>query len=797
MFVKLQEEIRSFFRSTLQRLYGRAPEPLVVEVAARREFGDLALPAAFSLARELRRPPRDIAAEIVKSAGPHPLIEKIEIAGGGYINITLARAEAIRRLYEEVTKKSLAPTGERIIVEHTNINPNKAAHIGHLRNAVLGDSLVRTLRWLGADVQAQNYIDDTGVQVADVVVGFVHLEKMTLEDVARIDEPFDFYCWDLYAHVGRWYDEDASRLALREKALAQIEHGEGPVAELGRHVAERIVRRHLATMERMGIGYDLLVWESHILAVRFWQQAFEELKRREAVRLETEGRNAGCWVMSLEGSEDFKDVADTDKIIVRSSGTVTYVGKDIAYQMWKFGLMGRDFSYARLLDYPDGRTLWTSAPADGEAEHPPFGAADTVYNVIDVRQSYLQRIVPHALALMGHEEKARRSIHFSYEVVALSEACAEALGVAGEGEGVREMSGRKGVGVKADDLLDTLARRAEGIVREEEKNRRLEEREIARISKLVSQSALRYFMLRYRRNQVIAFDFDEALNFKGETGPYLLYSYVRFHSIFRNLEEREGFDEAAIPDVISRVVADAETLERLTLEEWDLLLEVARIDQVLENTVAELELSMLAKYSFGLAQRANQFYHASKILGEPDPKQKDPNQAPPNFAVLAAYRLSEAGAARVWKLDGAKYPVECKLDGGPGRRIYTRRDGVIYHGAWWGQQSKLAIVREEDGKLLASLDDCKHFWCVHLWGDRFFFLTDIQHGHHSTWQVYDLNPERPKKLDEATFPGYGDHRVCGYEVPLYEIFADGFMFCREVKTGQRWGGIVCYDLRKR
>ena len=255
--------------------------------------------------------------------------------------------------------RTAATADGKTIVEHTAINPNKAAHIGHLRNAALGDAFGRLLRFQGRQVEIQNYIDDTGVQVADVVVGFREIEHRGLAEVRALEKStrFDYYCWDLYAKVTEWYEQDKSRLTLRTDALHAIERGGNEIAEMGAFIADRIVRAHLATMRRMNIGYDLLTWEGDVLRLHFWAHAFEFLKKTGAVFLQTEGKLEGCWVMRIE-DEDASEEAPArarhrrptsqeqrEKVIVRSDGTVTYVGKDMAYQLWKFGLLDLDFHY--------------------------------------------------------------------------------------------------------------------------------------------------------------------------------------------------------------------------------------------------------------------------------------------------------------------------------------------------------------------------------------------------------------------------------------------------------------------
>ena len=558
----------------------------------------------------------------------------------------------------------------KTIVEHTAINPNKAAHIGHLRNSALGDTLVRVQRFRGVPVEVQNYIDDTGVQVADVVVGFRELEHQGLDDVRRIADStrFDYHCWDLYARVTHWYDEDKERLKVRAATLHDIEHGGNENAALAQFIADRIVRCHLQTMARLNVDYDLLTWEGHILRLHFWARAFEILKEKGAVYLQTEGKLAGCWVMRIE--DDAPSDADTsappgisdqglgigeeeerEKVIVRSNGTVTYVGKDIAYQFWKLGLLGRDFHYRPFGTRPNGSTLWSTSETAGESTHPPFGHAAATYNVIDVRQSYLQKLLKQALRTLGYAEQAEHATHFSYEMVALSNPTARALGYLApdapdDKRGWVDVSGRKGQGVKADDLLDTLISRAEAEVAR--RNPEFSAAEHRRIAEMIAVAAVRYFMVKYSRTKIIAFDIDEALAFEGESGPYLQYAVVRAQNIFTKLREREGLDETAVFDRLSALSPAELAGEGGSHDLWALILEASRLDEIVEQVVRTLEFSVLAKYAFGLAQMFNGFYHRYPILNE--------DQVDARFWRAAGVGYFRAQLARALDLMGIAVP---------------------------------------------------------------------------------------------------------------------------------------------
>ena len=620
--------------------YGLALDPPGFLYPPTPDLGDLALAIAFDLAKQLKRPPRALAEEISRALEGIPGLRQAAPAGGGYVNLFLDRPAYLRHLVQELPAPPAAPAGHKVIVEHTNINPNKAAHIGHLRNAALGDTLARALRFLGRRVEVQNYIDDTGVQVADLVIGITRLEKLDLQGVLELEQelerqgkPLDYYCWDLYARVTQMYDEEPEpapgtkslKETLRGETLHAMEEGTSPVARLAAHLAERIVRRHLATMERIGVRYDLLPRESDILAHRFWEAAFERLKSSGHVTFATTGKNAGCWVMDLSGNADFANLNEGEKILVRSNGTVTYVGKDIAYQLWKFGLLGSDFHYREYLIYPSGDVLWaTTGPTGaGVAQPPSFGGGETIYNVIDVRQAYLQKIVVESLRLLGHEEQARQSIHFSYEMVALSPRCAADLGMADDspaaGKSFLEMSGRKGIGVKADDLIDHLIRRAaeEVAVR----NPDLPEPERQRIAAAIGVGALRYYMLRFTRNKIIAFDFTDALSFDGETGPYVQYAAVRAAGILGKVAASLRIE----PDDLLGWASEGSfgfLEENPKGEEWELLSLLGRQRSIVEQAVSGLEFSLLAKHAFVLAQKFNGFYHRHPVLQEPDPDRR-------------------------------------------------------------------------------------------------------------------------------------------------------------------------------
>ncbi len=626
----LEARIRAALAAHMKQRYSQDVN-VVTERPPRIEMGEVSTPICFDLAKRLKRAPRQIAQEIAVELPRIEGVERIEVAGTGYVNVYLSRAAFLAGAMAGASSAPPAagPDEPKCIVEHTNINPNKAAHIGHLRNAALGDTLVRLLRRSGRRVEVQNYIDNTGVQVADVVIGFIHIAKKSPDEVRALaaQPKFDYFCWDLYASVTNFYESDKTRLALRGETLQSIEEGHGAAAEMANAVAPAIVRCHLRTMERLGIEYDLLPRESEILHLKFWDAAFEHLKKRNAIHLAATGKNAGCWVMRLNDAADTADASGEDddaKIIVRSNGTVTYVGKDIAYQLWKFGLLGRDFQYEKFYTYANGHTLWSSVSSGGSTSAPPFGNATTVYNVIDARQAYLQNVVVAGLRALGFGEQADRSIHFSYEIVALTPRCAGELGYTMSEEEAKkpyvEVSGRKGLGVKADDLLDRLE--AAALAEVDQRHPESPQEERIAIAHSIAIGALRYFLLKFTRTAIIAFDFKDALSFEGETGPYCQYAVVRARNIFRKLQEQQpDFDLSAL-DAVNQETANRSLAGPEGNALWEMVLLAGSLGAQIEAAVGAQEPAFIAKYAFQLAQAFNLFYHHHRVLTEEDAAKK-------------------------------------------------------------------------------------------------------------------------------------------------------------------------------
>jgi arginyl-tRNA synthetase len=642
VYLTLLERLRETLAAHVKEKYG-VEVNVVLERPPKLEMGEAASPLCFELAKRLKKAPRMIAQEIATSLPEVAGIARVEVAGGGYLNAYFDRGWFFEQSVKEVSgerRMAGGESGKRVIVEHTSINPNKAAHIGHLRNAVLGDTMVRLLRHTKHDVAVQNYIDNTGVQVADVVIAFQHMEKKSLTEVkALAAQPhFDYLCWDLYARATQFFEEDKARAGkLRGETLKAIEEGHGETAEMGGVIADAVVGFHLRTMARLDIYYELLARESEILHLHFWDAAFEKLKASGAIQLATSGKNAGCWVMpwkreikeldSAAAANEAPEVTNTsgrseedlDKIIVRSNGTVTYVGKDIAYQLWKFGLLGKDFHYRKWPNAPGTETLWATTAGPNETGAPHFGGAEAVYNVIDTRQAYLQDVVAEGLRALGHAREAENSIHFDYEIVALTPRCAAEMGYELSAEDAKrpyvEVSGRKGFGVKADDLITRMLAAAEARVLQ--KHVDMAGAELKQTANALAVGALRFFLLKVTRNTIIAFDFEDALSAEGETGPYCQYAIVRIRGIRRKGMEVAGTRPQLNPELLQNFLQGPESIAL-----WEVLLAAGSLDYAVEAAIGAQEPAFVSKYAFQLAQAFNNFYHNHHILSEADEQKR-------------------------------------------------------------------------------------------------------------------------------------------------------------------------------
>lgn len=597
----LQEELREKLYDALKDEYEITPGEIIFSIPPDRKFGCLSTTIPFIIARKIKEKPFLIGNRIIeKIRDKFSMFSEIKLAGGGFLNFYFEKGFLFNYLLENRDRK-MADRHRKVIVEHTSINPNKAAHIGHLRNACLGDTLANSLRFTGCDVEVQNYLDDTGIQVADVVWGLLHYN---LEEIKKIDG-LASYLWYLYADVTKQLAENESFKGERNKVHKKIEEKINPEYEISSYISQEVLKDHIRVMDILGIRYDLLVRESDIIELDFFKDAAEIMREHNIMYFSQDPEKKDCQVIKYRRE-------NIEKIVIRSNNTVTYIGKDIAYSLWKAGLFKRDFYYKKFHTYEDtGKEIFITAPA-GEQEGVNFGKAQIVYNVIGGRQSYLQNIISEeVIAPLSSKESEREAIHFSYEMVALTPRCVEELGFEISEEDRKrphvDVSGRKGIAVKAEDLIEKLIAKSLQEVK-------LRDPDIAaeranQIAKDIAVGALRYFMIKFSANSVIAFDFKDALAFEGDTGPYLQYTLVRINSILRKLADG---DAAAAERKLSVAVLEDKEYDIL----YEILLHVSLLETQVELAIKNSEISIIANYTYTLCQKANHYYHLFPIIAE-------------------------------------------------------------------------------------------------------------------------------------------------------------------------------------
>ena len=601
-FLEFQGEVEEVLADAC-RAAGFKDAQVDVGLPPRDSYGDLSSAVPIRLAKATGRKPGEIAIEIASKAmelaKKSKYISKVTPHRGGYLNFALNAPRFIADAIHDVTSGDLGATkerGEQVAIEHTNVNPNKALHIGHARNLVLGDSLVRVMRYLGQRVEALNYVDDSGAQVADIIVGFKFLG---LSDQAPAGTKYDVYCGDsVYSRVNQEYARSPSLKEKQSLVLKEIEGGTGEIAEYTRAVVRRILEAQLSTCWRLGAAYDLLNWESQLVHSKMWERIFEDLKKSGYVKFQDSGENKGCWVIPDPESGE-------EKVVVRSDGTVVYVAKDIPYAAWKIGLIPDPFGYEIFSkDQPGGPLYSTTLGGKKSGQH--FGGVNLAVSVIDTRQSYLQKIVAKVLDRM-HEGASARYLHRSYEVVALSKRTAAALGFEIEGE-FAHMSGRKGLYVNVDTMLEKLKEKAIG----ETRKRNLSDPDswVAEVAEAIAVAALRYELLKQDPDKMIVFDMEDALQFQGDTGPYLLYTYARARRILDKTEGKPKIDLVAAGKLAKP-------------EEIRLAKRLSLLDMSASTAGEFLSPKEIARFAHELAVAFNDFYEKVPVNKEPDAQLRD------------------------------------------------------------------------------------------------------------------------------------------------------------------------------
>lgn len=571
-------------------------------------FGDLSCNVAFLLSKHLKKPPTKIATELAEAIRPRLQGSYILSAdpAGGYINFRANYARlspaTLSHVLSNPENYGYPNSGQdmHIVIEHTSINPNKALHVGHMRNVIIGDTLYRIMRATNHRTTVLNYIDDSGVQIADIVVGF----KFAGFPVAppTKNQKFDHYCGDeVYVKINEIYEKDPQVAEKRKLVLKEIEEGKSEIARFAMEITLRVLQEQLKTCWRMKAHYDLLNFETHIVGSKLWSKAFELLKSNGIAKYETEGKNKGCWVI-----ED-KEKEEEDKVLVRSDGTATYIAKDIPYAAWKLGLVEDPFYYQEYTKQWDGSTLYATTLADGSNSKSigkKFNGGQRVITIIDSRQSRLQRIISQVLSKIG-VGGSHKYFHLSYEAVTLSSDTAKEFGIDIGDRQFMHMSGRKGIYVNADYVLDALHTKAYKEVKT--RNPDFSDQQLNKIADEISISAIRYNMIKQDLDKIITFDIKESLSLEGDTGPYLQYAYARSQRI---LEKSEQSIIAGKTDF---------AFDRLTNEsEIALIKEIAKLDLVVENAAKSLCPKSLARYAYNLAMTFNLFYEKVPVLREQD-----------------------------------------------------------------------------------------------------------------------------------------------------------------------------------
>jgi arginyl-tRNA synthetase len=571
-------------------------------------FGDLSCNVAFLLSKHLKKPPTKIATELAEAIRPRLQGSYILSAdpAGGYINF---RANYVRLSPATLSHVLSNPenygypnSGQdmHIVIEHTSINPNKALHVGHMRNVIIGDTLYRIMRATNHRTTVLNYIDDSGVQIADIVVGFKFVGFPIAPPTKN--QKFDHYCGDeVYVKINEIYEKDPQVAEKRKLVLKEIEEGKSEIARFAMEITLQVLQEQLKTCWRMKAHYDLLNFETHIVGSKLWSKAFELLKSNGIAKYETEGKNKGCWV--IEG----KEKEEEDKVLVRSDGTATYIAKDIPYAAWKLGLVEDPFYYQEYTKQWDGSTLYATTLADGSNSKSigkKFNGSQRVITIIDSRQSRLQRIISQVLSKIG-VGGSHKYFHLSYEAVTLSSDTAKEFGIDIGDRQFMHMSGRKGIYVNADYVLDALHTKAYKEVKT--RNPDFSDQQLNKIADEISISAIRYNMIKQDLDKIITFDIKESLSLEGDTGPYLQYAYARSQRI---LEKSEQSIIAGKTDF---------AFDRLTNEsEIALIKEIAKLDLVVENAAKSLCPKSLARYAYNLAMTFNLFYEKVPVLREQD-----------------------------------------------------------------------------------------------------------------------------------------------------------------------------------
>ncbi len=572
--------------------------PVTVEIPSKPEFGDLVLSIAFKLAKKFKKSPDKVAEDLVPLLESIPFLDHIEIAGGGYINIFLNRRKYYDSFIKHVIKKDVdfakINLGHGIIrLEYTSVNPNKALHIGHARNVVLGAALYNLLNYVGYEVDLLNYIDDTGTQMADVILGFLYLGY----DANYSEGKFDQYCGDIvYTDAHEKIESSEELKKKRRNVLKLIEEGGNVVSSFTRMIAEKVLKEQLKTCWRLGAYYDKLIWESDIVWSGMHRKGLDEVKRSKIVKYISSGKYSGCWVAKVSEDEDVNP--EVDDVLIRSNGTLTYVGKDAVFALWKLGLLKYPLPFSEFITQPNGSKIYSSSCPKGELME--LDECEKSINIIGIEQSKSQNAIKKIIENLYGSEWGDRYIHYYYNLVWLSRRTAEKyLDVKVDSKALK-MSGRKGYYINVDYLLDLMKNKILEIIYSNNPN--LNSEEANEIAEKVAVASLKYFLLSVDRDKVVIFDLDNALDVTKESGAYILYSFARANSIIRNAES-EGYY------FFGNLV-----FESLNEHDQKLIRYLTITPVIILESAKSLEVKNIVHYMFKLSQLFNEFYEKNPVL---------------------------------------------------------------------------------------------------------------------------------------------------------------------------------------
>jgi len=589
-FQLILEEIKNNLKKILDDL-SISDVNFSVEVA-KPGFGDVSSNIAFLLAKELKKNPKEITQMLFEkySQCSSTLVLKTEAHPSGYLNFFADWTKLSKLILSESYLDTFGDVdignNSNIIVEHTSVNPNKALHIGHIRNIVVGDTVSRILTKANYKVHVLNYIDDSGLQVADIIVGFKHFK---FDEEPPNGKKFDHYCGDdVYVKTTQKYELDSSLEEIRKNTLKELEDGTSETAAFGDMITRKVLAGQLQTCWNLNVSYDCLNFESQIIRSGLWSKIFEKLKEMGLIEFENEGKNAQCWIIRGENNED-------DKVIVRSNGTATYIAKDIPYAAWKLGLLDDPFYYQKYdATQPNSKTLWQTS-LNNDSTTPQNFTAQKVITVIDSRQERLQKIITTLMEKFNSIPDSY--VHLGYESVTLSSDTAKTLGLETDGKQA-QMSGRKGVYVSADSVCELLKQK----ITEETRKRHpeMEDSEIEKIAQSVSIGTLRYEMIKQDLDKIITFDLAKSLSLEGDTAPYIQYAYARASRIL----EKSGITPTT--DV------DFSLLQEKS--ELNLVKTIGLFNLQVRDAANNFAPKVIARYCHDLAVSFNSFYEHVKVL---------------------------------------------------------------------------------------------------------------------------------------------------------------------------------------